>query len=99
MTTLGIEQRKLERILRLPRLQIYSSTLIKDFYLLPAAVAVKEVVQVVILFLSSFLTTSVRIFQAPLYADTYLRTLAREIGDRTAVRSIHNDRKDNLVCF
>ena len=50
MTTLGIEQRKLEeRILRLPRLQIYSSTLIKDFYLLRLAVGketVKEVVQV-----------------------------------------------------
>ena len=29
-----------------------------------------------------------------------LETLAREIGDRTvSVRSIHNDRKDNLVCF
>ena len=80
MTTLGIEQRKLERILRLPRLQIYSSTLIKDFYLLPAAVAVKEVVQVVILFLFQFrlTSTSVRIFQAaPLYADTYLRNLGK----------------------
>ena len=63
MTTLGIEQRKLEeRILRLPRLQIYSSTLIKDFYLLPAAVAVKEVVQVVILFLFQFRLTNFRAY-------------------------------------
>ena len=50
MTTLGIAQRKKEKILQLvPRLQIYSSTLIKDFYLLRLAVGketVKEVVQV-----------------------------------------------------
>ena len=104
MTTLGIEQRKLEeRILRLPRLQIYSSTLIKDFYLLPAAVAVKEVVQVVILFLFpvSLLQLPCVFSKQLLYMPIrILETLAREIGDRTvSVRSIHNDRKDNLVCF